>query len=224
MARLIAPGFDTLDIPVWVVDLPSFVRWVHSVDLPKRPTVHFIGGEPWVDYSMEEVNSHNRVKAALHAVLWQLVTSEDLGEYFPDGMRLTNEDADFSCEPDGMFVSHATLAAGGVTFRAGETTGSHMTEAVGTPDLVIEVVSPSSEEKDTDRLFRDYFRAGIPEYWLIDGRGAEVRFDIFRRGARRFTASRRSDGWVRSAVFGRSFRLVRLAERQGIARYSLEVR
>ncbi len=224
MARLIAPGFDTLDIPVWVVDLPSFVRWVHSVDLPKRPTVHFIDGEPWVDYSMEEVNSHNQVKAAIHSSLWQLTTTADLGEYFPDGMRVTNEDAEFSCEPDGMFVSHATLEAGGVTFRAGETTGAHMTEAVGTPDLVIEVVSPSSEEKDTDRLFRNYFAAGITEYWLIDGRGAEVRFDLYRRGARGWTAARRSAGWVRSAVLGRAFRIVRLPERRGIARYSLEVR
>ena len=70
MARVIAPGFDTLDIPVWVVDLPSFVRWVHSTELPKRPTVHFINGQIRVDYSMEEVNSHNQVKAAIHAALW----------------------------------------------------------------------------------------------------------------------------------------------------------
>ncbi len=27
MARVIAPGFEALDIPVWVVDLPSFVMW-----------------------------------------------------------------------------------------------------------------------------------------------------------------------------------------------------
>ena len=139
-------------------------------------------------------------------------------------MRLTNEDAEFSCEPDGMFVSHATLEAGGVTFRAGETTAAHMTEAVGIPDVVIEIVSPSSEEKDTDRLFRNYFAAGIPEYWLIDGREADVRFDIYKRGAKGYTAARKSAGWVKSAAFGKAFRLVRLPERHGIARYALEVR
>jgi Uma2 family endonuclease len=224
MARVIAPGFDALEIPAWVVDFPSFLRWVQSGDMPEKPAVHFIDGEPWVDFSMEEVNSHNQLKATIHSVLFLLAAAEDLGTYFPDGMRLTNEDAEFSCEPDGMFVSHATLEAGGVTFRAGETTQGRMTEAVGTPDTVMEIISPSSEEKDTDRLFRNYHAAGIPEYWLIDGRGAEVRFDIYKRGAKGYTATRKSAGWVKSVAFGKSFHLVRLPERRGIARYSLEAR
>ena len=138
-------------------------------------------------------------------------------------MRLTNEDAEFSCEPDGMFMSHATLQAGGVTFRAGETTGAHMTEAVGTPDLVIEIISPSSEEKDTADLFEDYFAAGITEYWLIDCRGEDMRFDVYKRGSKGFTNTRKTAGWVRSAVLGKSFRLVRREPRSGISRYVLEI-
>ncbi len=222
MARLIAPGFETLDIPVWVVDFPSFLNWIHTEELPKRPTVHFIDGEPWVDYSMEETNSHNQLKAAIHSVLFQLSVDEDNGTYFPDGMRLTNEEIELSCEPDAMFATHETLDAGALVFRAGASTDGVMTEAVGTPDLVIEIISPSSEEKDTDRLFNNYFLAGIREYWLIDGRGAEPVFNIHKRGAKGFTPVRPVSGWIKSSVLGKSFKLSRLSDRGSIARFRLE--
>lgn len=224
MALVAVPGYGAVEIPVWVNDLPSFLRWVHSGELPEKPAVHFINGQVWVDFHMEELNSHNRVKAAFHSALYDLVVAEDLGEYFPDGMRLTSDAAGFSCEPDAMFVSHAALEAGRVTFRAGETTGATATEAVGTPDVVIEIVSPSSEDKDTEWLFPNYWNAGIPEYWLIDCRGSSIAFNIYRHGPRGYTAARRSGGWVRSAVFGRAFRLTRQQPRSGIARYTLEVR
>jgi Uma2 family endonuclease len=224
MALVAVPGYGAVEIPVWVVDLPSFLRWVHSGELPEKPAVHFINGQVWVDFHMEELNSHNQVKFAFHRLLGELVVAEDLGEYFPDGMRLTNDDAGFSCEPDAMFASHATLEAGRLTFRAGPTTGANATEAVGTPDVVIEIVSPSSEDKDTEWLFPNYWNAGIPEYWLIDCRGTDTLFDIYRHTPRGYVAARRTGGWVRSAVLGRAFRLTRLQPRSGIARYQLETR
>jgi Uma2 family endonuclease len=224
MIRVAVPGYGALEIPSWVIDLPSFLRWVHSDDFPEKPAVHFINGQVWVDFHMEEVNSHNQVKLAVHMALGGLVIADDLGGYFPDGMRLTSEIAEFSCEPDGMFISHDSLAAGRVTFRAGETTAGRMTEAVGTPDAVIEIVSPSSEDKDTEWLFPNYWNAGIPEYWLIDCRGKEVVFDIYKHGPKGYTAVRKSAGWVKSPVFGKSFQLVRRDARSGITRYALETR
>jgi Uma2 family endonuclease len=37
----------------------------------------------------------------------------------------------------------------------------------GVPDLLIEVLSPSSVETDTEIKRRAYARAGVPEYWII---------------------------------------------------------
>ena len=81
--------------------------------------------------------------------------------------------------------------------------------------MVLEVISPSSEEKDTEIMPRLYWRAGIPEYWLIDVRGDRLDFRILRRGARGYTAVRPRGGWVKSAVFGRSFRLERRIDALG---------
>ena len=39
---------------------------------------------------------------------------------------------------------------------------------VGPPTLVIERVSASDEERDYESKLRDYARAGIPHYWIVD--------------------------------------------------------
>lgn len=123
------PGYDAVVVPVWVVDFPSFVRWVQSGEMPEKPAVHFINGRVWVDFHMEELNSHNQVKAAISAVLWYMVGAERIGEYIPDGMRLTNEQTELSCEPDGTFILYCSLETNRTSFRS-SVAG---TEVVGYP-------------------------------------------------------------------------------------------
>jgi Uma2 family endonuclease len=42
------------------------------------------------------------------------------------------------------------------------------TKIKGTPDLVIEILSPSSEERDRQLKKDQYRAAGVPEYWIVD--------------------------------------------------------
>lgn len=42
------------------------------------------------------------------------------------------------------------------------------TKIKGVPDLVVEILSPSSVEHDTVRKRRMYERCGVPEYWIVD--------------------------------------------------------
>ena len=57
----------------------------------------------------------------------------------------------------------------------------------GAPDLVVEILSPSTRNRDK-RLKRDvYERTGVEEYWLIDPEGEVV--EICRRGAGGFQSS-----------------------------------
>ena len=39
--------------------------------------------------------------------------------------------------------------------------------AVGSPTLVIEIISPYTAKKDRQRKMRIYAQAGIPEYWIV---------------------------------------------------------
>jgi Uma2 family endonuclease len=91
--------------------------------------------------------------------------------------------------------------------------------------MVLEVVSTTSERKDTMTLRDLYWRAGIPEYWLVDARGEEPAFAILRHGARGYAATRpQAGGWLRSRVFGRSFRFSQRPGPLGHPQYSVEVR
>src|SRR5262249_54283208 len=38
----------------------------------------------------------------------------------------------------------------------------------GAADLVVEIVSPESQERDRTTKYEEYQRAGVREYWLID--------------------------------------------------------
>ncbi|CAA9571735.1 MAG: hypothetical protein AVDCRST_MAG88-2399 [uncultured Thermomicrobiales bacterium] len=45
----------------------------------------------------------------------------------------------------------------------------------GAPDLVIEVLSPSTRANDLGRKLRLYARAGVPFYWVVDPKRRVVR-------------------------------------------------
>lgn len=218
---VLSPIHGPVEVPDWVVDFDSFGEWRFSDDVPEKLKAHYIRGRVWIE-DMEEIFSHNKVKVAITVALDAIARNENLGMYLQDGVLLSNEAADLRNEPDATFISAETLAARRVTFKAGRRSSSHATLLVGSPDLVVEVVSPSSVDKDYEHLLTAYFDAGIREYWLVDARkGGEVEFTIHRRTAKGFAAVRKMKGWSKSDVFGRSFRLVR-QEQFGLENFALE--
>jgi Uma2 family endonuclease len=209
-------------VPPAVVDLASFRAWAYSDDFPEPGRIDFLDGEIWVDLSMEQLYTHNQVKAEVTSILHPLVRDAGLGRFVTDGMRLTNPDANLSTDPDGLFVSYAAFDAGRVREMAGRRPGG-VIELEGTPDMVLEIVSDSSEQKDYERLPEQYRRAGIPELWRIDVRGA-LRFEVLRLTEQGYAPAQEADGWWRSAVFNRSFRLTQGTDQRGQPLFTLEVR
>ncbi len=86
----------------------------------------------------------------------------------PTEMRLTPTGP--SREPDILFVAQAhraRLAAQRLD---------------GPADLVIEIVSDESVNRDRVEKFYEYQGAGVPEYWLFDPRPATQRADVWSLG------------------------------------------
>jgi Uma2 family endonuclease len=214
---------ENVRMPDHFPNLDAFRHWAKSGAYPDNGQFAYLAGDLFVDFSMEQAFTHNRVKTRSTTVLDTISTGEDLGYLFSDRMLLSNPAADLSCEPDAIFVSYASLDSGVVRLIEGIREG--YVEIEGTPDMVLEVVSTSSVEKDYDTLRELYARARIPEYWLIDARGEELRFEILRLTARGYTLPRRqAGGWMRSNVFGRSFRMTQTTDRRGNPQFTLEVR
>ncbi len=165
---------------------------------------------------------HNQLKGEIASVLLRLARDEQRGRFFPDGYLLSHPDVGLSTNPDGMFVATAGFQTKRVRLVAGAEEG-HI-ELEGTPDMVLEIISHSSVEKDTVELRELYWQAGVREYWLVDGRQQRLAFHVLRRGARGYTAARKQGGWARSAVFQRAFRLLEQADPLGYPVFTLESR
>jgi Uma2 family endonuclease len=208
-------------VPEWVRDIDSFRRWTDCADCPHEYPLGWLKGEVWIDMSREQVFSHILVKTQITIVVGALVLAEKLGLYLSDGLLLSNFTADISGNPDGTFLSYETLRSDRVRLIEGKR-GAY-TEIQGSPDMVLEVVSASSVQKDYELLRRAYWEAGISEYWLVDARKAPPRFDILRHGSRGYVAARKQDGWVKSNVFGKSFRLTQTQNELGHPEFTLAV-
>lgn len=223
METIFVAGPDQVDVPAWVVDFESFRRWLHSEEFPETGKICFINDKVWVDLSMEEVIAHGQVRTEIGRVLANLMKDTKFGRFAPEGTRYSHLESNLSTEPDGMVVSKAAMRDGRVQLVGGEKGDD--TEVIGSPEILLEIVSRSSEVKDTEWVMSAYFHAGILEYWFIDARDEDdIVFEIYKRGKKEFVATRKQGGWVRSGVLERSFRLAQTEDADGKPEFTLEVR
>lgn len=211
-------------MPRWAANsLADFRKWYASDDFPEDGRISYLAGEIFFDMSHERLSSHVSLKGELARILISLAEELNLGQFFTDGARVVNELADVSNEPDGCYVTWDSVKKGRVRLQP-SADGNDSTEIVGSPELVIEILSPSTVKKDTSELPKLYWRAGISEYWLVDALEDEIDFEVFARGATEYEAVGSADGWQRSPTFGREFRIERYRNPIGIWQYRLQVR
>lgn len=213
---------ESVSVPTWIDNLESFRRWAHSDEFPETGRICYLAGEVWVDMSKEQVFTHNQVKNEYTVVIGGLVKAGRLGRFFPDGVLISNISADLTAQPDGTFVSTRAFRSGRVRLIEGAHAG--FVELEGSPDMVLEVLSQSSIDKDMVVLRDLYWKAGIREYWLVDARGERPEFSILKHTPLGYVETRKQAGWLKSAVFGKSFRLTQRADELGHPVYSLKVR
>ena len=202
--------------------LESFSEWTRSPDFPEKGRICYIAGEVIINMSPERGETHNKIKTKIVSTLDQYTTELKLGVLYGDGMRLVNKQANLSTQPDAMFAARQTLKNG--RLKGDGATLQESVNLVGTPDWVLEVVSPSSIRKDKKLLPEQYFTAGITEYWLIDALGEEIEFVLFTATDKNYKRNEPSDGWAYSTVFDREFKLTREYDEDEGWRYTLSMR
>ncbi len=212
----------SIGIPGWVVDHASFRQWFQSDDFPEEGRVSFLNGEVMFDMSQEQIFSHVRMKTEIGRVLANIAKRKLNGVYFGDGLLISHLGAEVSNNPDGVFVANASFEDGTVRLVEGAKQG--YIELEGSPDMVLEVVSDSSVKKDFELLRVAYWKAGIREYWLVDARGEKLDFQILKLTSKGYSPIRAVGGWIKSAVFRKSFRLVATKNHLGHPDFELQVR
>jgi len=126
--------------------------------MPEDRRYELIGGEFFMVPSPSVI--HQRVAANLEAILREFVREKDCGEvlFAPLDVVLSPEDV---VQPDIMFISSE---------RSNIITDANIQ---GAPDLVVEILSPSTAEKDRTIKKKLYARYGVRELWLVNT-GAQV--------------------------------------------------
>lgn len=220
---LLVPN-HSVHVPASAFTMEGFRAWAKSGAVPENARVAFLDNQVLIDMTAEELQNHNLLKAAIYGGLLPWNVARDLGLFFPDGALVTHVGAGISNIPDGVFALWASLEAGRVRLVPTEAEPSRYLELEGTPDWVMEIVSDSSVQKDTQTLREAYHRAHIPEYWLIDARGERIDFQILRYQAMGYVAANRRGGWQRSRIFGCQCRLLRERGRLGLWQYTLQLK
>jgi len=216
-------GGGRLRVPRTAATHSGFRRWVTSPRFPEHVHPTFVDGHVWLSMSPESLETHIKVKGEFTSALLRHIRDRDLGEGYCDGALLTNVAARISTEPDFQFVAWATSESGRVTLGRRKQRREEFIEIIGTPDLVLEVVSDSSTYKDMVRLKGAYARAGVAEYWLVDARSTEIRFQILTLDGHDYRAPTGPEPPQSSRVLGARFQLRRTRNRLGRFAYTLAI-
>src|SRR4051794_5304712 len=86
-------------VPAGAGTLAGFREWIFSDEFPEHGRFSYVQGELFIDLSLEELETHNKVKTEVCRALSTLILERDLGDYYSDRALVTNEAADLSTEP-----------------------------------------------------------------------------------------------------------------------------
>ncbi len=142
--------------------------------LPEGAPYQLIGGE--LVRSPSPTSTHQRILRKLIRALDRFVEENDLGEILFAPMDVYFSETD-TPQPDLFFVSKERL----------DIIGEQRIE--GSPDLIMEILSPSTAYYDLKDKKRLYEASGVKEYWIVDPKAREIevyelvddRYALFER-------------------------------------------
>lgn len=149
----------TRSLPKGKVDYEQFLEW-----LDEDTWAEWVDGEVVL---MSPVSSeHSNLHAFLLTILRLYASSRQLGVVLSEPFQMKTGADLPGRSPDILFVSQQHLSRLKPTYLDGPA------------DLVVEIISPDSEERDRVHKFAEYERGGVREYWLIDPQKRVAEFYV----------------------------------------------
>lgn len=214
---------ERLTIPP-IDSLADFRRWALSDEFPQTGRIDYFSGLIEVNMSPEDYYLHGKLKSEIVRVIGnRLLEGEEFGDVLTDSTRVTSVEGNLSVEPDVVIITHEALHSGRVKLipKSSQEEGRFV-EVEGSPDLIVEIVSDSSVNKDMKRLPNAYFAAGVLEFWLIDARQDPHMFQIYRRGPVHYEpVANDAEGFQRCEILNRRYMLERSRNSSGRLRFEL---
>ncbi|HHT9121020.1 MAG TPA: Uma2 family endonuclease, partial [Candidatus Hypogeohydataceae bacterium YC41] len=130
---------------------------------------------------------HQRVSANLEFILMRYVKEKKLGRIYdaPFDVILSEEDV---VQPDIIFISKEHLS---IVKKEG---------IRGAPDLVIEILSPTTADRDKVTKLTLYGKYGVQEYWIVDTNKEEIEIYTLKARRLRLAEKYRSEDILKSPL------------------------
>ena len=169
----------------------TFRAWIDR--LPKGDCNHYELLRGQIVMSPPAGWTHARIEVRLARLLEEHVVGEGLGLVFGSSLGFNLPSGD-TVQPDASFLTTERLR------QRPPTNSNQFLRAV--PNLVVEVLSPTTERYDRTEKKAIYERNGVDEYWLVDARRRAVT--VFRHAPGGYGSGRSfRHGVVRSRVLPR---------------------
>lgn len=179
MQRVDGPPMKPL--PTVPISFEEFLDWCDEDTRAEWVNGRVVLMSPW------ESAPHGRIVQFLGRVLGIYVEQHNLGQVFTSSFMMKMDAIPSGRLPDVLFMTRKQV----------EQCLRHMyLEDAAT--LAVEVVSPESVERDEDEKFREYAKAGVREFWLINPMRQAAAFFELKSGKYKRIAI--EDGVVRSRV------------------------
>jgi Uma2 family endonuclease len=130
----------------------TYEEYLSAPGIPEH--TEWVNGE--VIEMMTVSKAHAELAGYLHKLLAMYVEFKELGEFYQEPFQMRAAPDGPGRSPDLMFLRAAHMDRLQNQFLDGPA------------DLVIEVLSPSTENIDRGDKFYEYQRAGVAEYWIVD--------------------------------------------------------
>lgn len=132
---------------------------------------------------------HQRVSTKLILLIGMYNLQKNLGQLFhaPYDVYLDEENA--GIQPDLLFVSHER------DFVIRENNG-----VVGAPDLVVEILSKGTMNKDRGDKMEVYEQFAVREYWIVDPQNQSIEVYRMENNRYRLFSFAAEEGIVKSSV------------------------
>ena len=129
--------------------------------------------------------AHQKLKTRLGATVWEYVSDANLGEVYMSPTDVCFSDIDV-VQPDILFFFKS---------RSHIRNGKNIK---GAPDLVVEILSPSTSSRDWGYKKDLYEKHGVKEFWLVDPYAKQVIVMLLKDGRYEIVGVYREDDTLRS--------------------------
>ncbi len=136
-----------------MLNVKARFTYADYLETPDDERYELLNGELIMPPSPKEIHQH--ISGSLYLILGAFVREHSLGKVYFAPFDVVLSDANV-VQPDLLFVSNA---------RADIITPDNIQ---GSPDMVVEILSPATAERDRTVKLDLYARHGVKEYWIVD--------------------------------------------------------